>query len=754
MVDFDILDSVGTTNERLREVLTAVRPENYDSLSLDEQKEITVKVDARARLEKEFRGKLLEHVTLSLKNHYLYSAVDLAWSAPPITPGNYPLILYAQGKIKATACAKQLADLKCGDEFVKKDEKGQVIDIDLPKFFEVSVNLVRSMVLRRLAAQSNKYNNLYPHFRYDPRGTSTMAKMRADMVSQRMDIMADDYDYKHHEVQVARDTLLYAHSVDFPRSAWERDKEWVRKQNPSDLPDEASDAPIEYETKIAREGVVFVNPHPSRVFWDNASPLSSINADIGSEYLGFWDIKRWGEVKNNPQYFNREKVAYSNGMFDLISVYQNYFEQYHCTIKAPEPIASLSSFNDRKNNIGVYGSEMEDTSIFVTEFFKKMVPKEYGIGNYPYPIWCRFTLAGDSTPVYSEIYPSRPACYMGLNENDSCQVNLSFAMQLMPYQDQMSNLFSQLLMVCKNSQLKIVLIDTDLLTPESLKEVLSSLKSENYYERPIGVTYSGNTSREMGFNVERTPVRIMETAERGQVIQILFQAMAQLLSTVERLESMSPNESGQPNPREVTATEVNSISNTTMGVYSFISDAIDEYRAAKKRICFESWMACGANEIRLPVLGRYSDEVVKKAGFTSAKDDDEGYFDSNTPRNPRTRTVIGSKNKLLYDYIFTNRDGAERPSNSAAAQVLVQLLSGVIAPDPEVRQAIGKEKLFELINETVRLTSNFDLGLELREGEPNSFQPAMPEGAPGSSGAPGPPPGGQQPVPFPAPAAG
>lgn len=723
-MDFEILKAVGTTNERLREILTSYRPDDYNELSDEEKKAVDLKVEARERLQKRFQGKLLEHVNFSLRNHYLYSAVDLAWDSVPIHPNAYPLILYAQGKIKKEACAKSLSELGCANQFVKKDDQGVVLDIDLPKFWEVSVNLVRSFVTRRHAAQSNKYNNLWPHYKYEPRGTSPVAKLRSDLVSQRMDIMADDYDFKHHESQVMRDMLLYGHTVDFPRAAWERDREWVKAV----VADEMEGEEVKFESRITREGLVFVNPHPTRVYWDNAYPLSSINSDTGCEYIGFWDVKRWKDVSKNPHYFNRSRVTYSSGVVSLFDLYAAYWSQAYCQIKAPPAVTDLAGWNDRKSNVGLYGSDLEDTSVFVAEHFDRIIPKEYGIGDYPYPVWIRFTLAGEDTPIDAEIYPSRPAAYCGLNESDSRQVNLSFAHEIMPYQDQMTNLQSQMLMVAKNAQMKFVLIDIDTVDGKNLEEVRKTLKGDAYYVKPIGVEFSGTKLRELGIN-QVNPVRVVETADVAQQINVLFQAMVQLVGTVERLTAMSPNESGQPAPREISATEVNEISATTTTVYSFISDAIDEYRAAKKRICFESWMACGSNNLRLPSLERYSEEVVKAAGFEIEDTGEEGYFDETTPRDVRNRTVIGSKTKLLYDYIFTSRDGSERPSNTQAANVLVQMLAGVVGKNSQVLQSMGKEKLFELINEIVRLSSNYDLKLGLTEGEPNSFAQAMPEEA-------------------------
>src|ERR1051325_7761087 len=180
----------------------------------------------------------MEHINFSLKNYQFYSAVDLAWEPPPLASKIHPLVLYAQNRIDMGACASQLATLKCADEFVKKDEKGNVVGIDPPRFFDVSINLVRSMITRRLAAQSNKYNNLFPYFKYESRSTSQVGKLRADIMSQRTDIMADQFGYRHHDTQVDRDMMMYSCCIDFVRCAWEKDKAFSEVQKaPGDQSD-------------------------------------------------------------------------------------------------------------------------------------------------------------------------------------------------------------------------------------------------------------------------------------------------------------------------------------------------------------------------------------------------------------------------------------------------------------------------------------------------------------------------------------
>src|ERR1051326_6586514 len=106
---------------------------------------------------------------------------------------------------------------------------------------------------------------------------------------------------------------------------------------------------ISIKDMITKEGVLFANPHPSRVFRDIAYPLSSINSDTGCEYIGFWDVQRWGEIKDNPEYFNRDSVTFTNSLWNLYTANAAYFSQYMTTITPPVKTGEASVINDRSS---------------------------------------------------------------------------------------------------------------------------------------------------------------------------------------------------------------------------------------------------------------------------------------------------------------------------------------------------------------------------------------------------------------------
>lgn len=728
MIDYKILAAFGTTNERLKEVFTAVpdpdlAPRRGESkqekqVRLQRKRKNAADLNVRERFRRKIQTRVEEGIVTSLRNWRKYASVDMAWDTNVISSMTLPLMMYAQGKINVERASNMLNNIDGGQRYLKEDDKGAV-DVDIPRFVETNVNLIRSIISRRHSAQVNKFNQLWPYYKYEPRSTGLPAKCRADVLSQRVDMMVDQFGTRHHDGQVMRDGFLYGHCVDFARTSWEVEKQYELK----DVSHPATGDNI--EAVITKEGVGFFNPLPSRVFWDNAADgLSSINHDDMS-WIGFWDVCRFSEIDDNPHYFNKTSVGWTGrfwGDAGIYNSYKDYFTTYNYTIIPPATgEIDPSRGNERKAVVGYYSGNQRDASVFVSNYYEKIVPKDWGIGEYPWPVWIRFVTASDSTVIFAEIMPSTPAAVLSINESDARMVNVSMAMDLFAYQDQMTNLTTHLMLLCQIEAFKAIGINRDLFTAEQVKEIRKVLKGRNWFGDPMVFEYSLLKLQELGIKPEAA-INVVQANTAG-TIDSVFSAMLKLVEMVEKLLAMSPAEQGQPAPREISATEVNEISTTTSSIYSFISEAIDEFRAAKKRIIYESLVACSSGQIVCPVKDRYTEKTITAAGFKIKAGEDEDYTQTASTRGPTPKryTVIGSVRSLNHDYIFTTRDGSERPVNTQAANTLVQLV-GLVMSNMPIAQALGKEKLYELFNEIFRMSgAGVDLNLTLKEGEDDSL---------------------------------
>lgn len=735
MIDFDILSECGTTNERLREFFTAEVPSVEQKAKMTPAQIASNEVDvkARKRFQEMVSGWLQEHVVHSLHNHKIWSAVDLAWDSVPIQKNIFPLIQYAQGRIDPSKAEKALRDnVPDGATYVSKNDSGQTTRVDLPKFTEMNINLIRSVIMRRVAAQVVKYAEIWPHFKYEPRSNTQVGRLRGDLTSQRMDIMADQYAFLHSEEQACRDMFLYTDAVLFPRSSWEREVQWEKKDRDPSLA--TADGKIPKQNRVIREGISWVLPHRSRLIYDIATPLASLNTDTGCKYVGFWDVLRWGQVAGNPEYFNRDKVMYSADAVTWFTTYQAYFNQYFDKVLPPpmpgDPGNDPTIANDRKMNVGVYTGNMDDSATFFTHLWVKVNPRDWRWGSYPYPIWVHLKVAGDSTVVYADIMPSSPAAAFSFNSNDSKLLNLSVAHELMQFQDQLTNLFSQLLECIKADLFSVAILNTDVFpdTPEGkkvLEEFRAIMKGKSYYAEPQILEASfEKLSQVLGRDITADMVfKVVRSAPNTQLMAI-FEAITRVIAMAEKMMVLSAHEQGQTASHEITASESNQIANSTDTIYGYISNALDRGRAAMKRICYESLIALGSDEMTLPVVNRYPNSVIEKAGFkVTDRDEDDpiSYV-----------TVMGSKRNLVHEYIFTSRDGGNRASNAHAAQVLVQAMQsiGSLAPPAQnaILAAMGKEKLYEWFNAVFRLAdAGVDMKLELRAGDTDELLPEQNE---------------------------
>lgn len=699
MVSRRILKHFNCTSERLREVFTC---EDVDSPHYK----------TREKFEEEIARHVHEGVDWSCKNSRLYHSVDLAWDSAPITKGTIPLLLYAQDKLDMASCSEQLEDLGCAADFCEYDESGEVKNISLPRLYEVSVNLIRSYITRRVAAQVSRFSNLWPYFKYDPRGTTTVDKLRADVLSQRVEIMTDQYGYRHFFSQCTRDMFLYGYSLCFPTSAWDRQIEHYDKK------DIFGSEKMNVQTRVSREGVEFVSPHPTRTFYDISSPLSQVNTDTGPDWLGFWDVVRYRDIDDDSAYWNREAIKYSDSLIKHFSSYKALFSYYYSHINIDFPSAKVEQgsefplLNDRTANVGTspgaYTKDQKDDAVFLTQYFRKVNPKRDGLGDYPGDVWVRLVVASDDTVVFGEYLPSLPAIYGGINQKDDRLVNVSMAHELMPFQDQMTNILSQMLLTMKAGLTQLWMVNQDVLSEEMREYMKESLKGRNYYEEPKAIMYSARKAADLGLDVKNV-VHVVQLNMSEKVNESL-KALVNLLQIVERLLILSPTELGQPLKSDSTATEVQEIANTTNTIYQFISEGIDELRGGAKKMLYESLVGFSTEKIKVPVLKRYTKKTLEDAGFEEAAG-------SQTGDAPDHRTVIGSVEALVHDYVFSSRDGAERSSNTQVAQTLTALL-GQLLQVPELAQAVGKERLFAMINEIFRNSgTGFDVLLSVEDGE-------------------------------------
>lgn len=682
MIDYSILKEFGTTNQRLREVFTA-QPGTVDG-------------DIRAKFEKKIQSRVQQGVDFNLDNYEVYAVSDLAWDGNILTKEILPLTMMAQGRIdmksfvtqcKASGITEDELRNYCTCE-EKEDGAVEFKDVDLSKMVELNVNMVRSMVQRRHAAQVSKYLSQFPFLKYESYDKSYEAQLKSDAMSQRVEIMANQYGYRHQLSQNIRDFLLYPHVVEFPAEAWHVEKQY-RKAYGEDGED------LGTESYVVREGVPFVTPHPSRVFWDVSHPLSSINSDTGCDYFGYWEIVKFGDIAKNTAYFNRDSVFFTNALSGTFADHPSYTSIYYPGQMdwpgSKKGGRDTASRNDRENNTGVYNGDLEDSPVVMTEYRERIIPKDYGIGSYPYPVWVRLVVASENTVVFAEIMPDIPAQYYGYNEKDNRLTNISFAHEVMPWQDQLSRIMTQLNTTMQHSLFKVLGLNIGLMSTENVQSVRNLINSKQYTSKPLVIEYDTTKLKNLDMSKETFT---LEQASQSANISDLIRTAIELNVFAERTLNLSPQEQGQPSPRVTSATEILEIANTVNTLYNFISKAIDEGLSAKKRYLYNSIVSKSEGDIHLAIIGTYPDEVIEKAGFNLESD-------SLGDGRVKQQFISGSPIRLVYDYVFNSREGGDRTSNVKVAEVLTNLLPQILQV-PGMIEAMGTDKIYEVLNAIMR----------------------------------------------------
>lgn len=751
MTDPKILRYFGTTNEALRAFFTCDKNPQADPRM----------AEAKRKFTKWVSNILIAGRDHSTRYYRFYAAADLMWDSTPILPEAVPLMAYAQGKIDLAVAEKALGP--AASRFIEEvpgtpppapapTPPGAPITpppsapasepkkrLNLQKLHEVVVNIGRSYITRRVDAQCNQYNNLRPQFKYDPRDGSLVGRCRADAMSEYADIMAEGYAYPHLQRQAIRDMLMYGRSVMFPECAWDRDTTMDFAGDGEEGPGISEMAGYEpdgaggqkkvkrrIKTRVTREGVPMVNIHPSKVIYDASQPLATINTDTGCSYIGYWDVKRFSEIKSNPLFFNTDRVTFSSGAGGFYSQHRAFFDLLYGDqpINFPSTLSSsgnpnaaanapagaapvdLAARNDRQAQTTFYDDVHSNSAVFVQSLRIKVTPSDwFGLGEYSKPVWLHLHVAGDDTVIFAEWMPSLPAIYWGHNENDAKMVSLGQMHEIMPWQDQLTNIFSQLLMVMKRTLAQIIVVNTDLINDENgsnaLAKLEADLKGDNFYQSPKLLKVSMKTLEKLGISFDAVIKIVEPNPLDAEYVMNAFKAISQILMILERLMMMSPQEQGQAAKHELSATESAVIQNTTQVKFESISESVNEARAAWKRLIFESGQAYGSEQVELWVTQRYPDNIVKAAGFNvTEKTVDPADTDKSAVQS-KGRLLLGTKRSLVHNYTFTSRDGANRFTDQQAANTLVQAMGSLL---PLVgAQSLGKERIFLVFNSVLRL---------------------------------------------------
>lgn len=682
MVDLELLSELGCTQKALKALFTADKP--------------TKQVDNFVKVASD---RIKEGVENNVRDYRLFWAIDRALDAPFYSK-SYALF---KGLLDQKWDSKKVLDVlqewgagswiktQCGCGKGCTNASGcptpQRI-ADLPTFFEVEFPIALAYLRIRVARMYNE-RNLTPLLNYLPRVNTPEERLRNQLITQRVDIQTQQMNYRAVLRQLILQSTAYGTCLMLPHEAW------YAEQHPTS---ETTGKKKKRVMRTEREGVRYDHPHPSRYYYDMAYPAYTINSDTGCRWYGDWALVRYGDVADNPDYWNQDQISFGRDTFRITDSNRLFFETvYPCQMQFPAGIdvnddeSHIVGKIDREKRMNFYTRGDRDKALLLTNHFQKVNPlRELGLKNkdgdgYDGDVWFRLVFCADDTVVYAEPLAYRPGTWSGYDADANRYRNPSIVLETLPAEYMIHNLFSQAILQAKNNLANVNFVNTDAIGQEYVDQLENF--GEKAYRRPIFIKYSAHESRSLSEDKRDaiTPVIIQKMP-----ISDLLTLVRGILDMLERALVMSSQEIASSASHEQTAQEVTITAQSTSTRLTYTGSFIDDAIYAWQEQLFEAGIAYWDDQIFAEVaLQEQGDEkVLEKLGFTIES------------RNVTERTagVRGSKSKLSVAEFTVRRDAADRVHNNTVAAQMVQLFTA-FSNNPILIQSIGVGQVVKVFNE-------------------------------------------------------
>ncbi len=570
-------------------------------------------------------------------------------------------------------------------------------NLNLPVFFNIFVPIVMAYITIRWGKLFNDLDQ-QPHFKYEPAQFTKDNRLRAEMITQLVERQSKWFSYPADTRQTLLQTLLYGVCINFPKEAWFREEQ----------EDENGDV------KTIREGLRFDMPHPSRMYYDTFSRLSTLNTNSGIKYAGRWSLPRYKEVHDNPLYWNKDRISFGSTTWFDIGKSDFLSQVYPCTISFPQ-VQSVSGGvgpNDREgNNAAQYYSSGEyNNATLVTDHFQEIIPADCGLGTYKYPVWFRFVLASDDTVIYAEPLSFDRLPVYAYDADFNRDRFRSMALEIVPFQDHLSNLLTHWILAVKQNLTNPIFFDKDQIPPTVLAELQNM--GQKTYAGNAWIPFSSTENFRPKINEKNAFFQPQFSRHNTGEIASLASA---LLAMLDRLLLVSPQETGQAASHEQTAEESRIVDRNMSTRVRFTGSFIRDGNQAKKKMLYDAIMAHADDEITVNISSSMIDDeeefkkTVSRLGLTIADGPD---YNPSDPRS--TRTLKGKKSAIALEE-FASTLGEEDRINTAGIAAAMSQVFTAVAGNEFFLQALGPEQLIELLNQ-IAVTSGLPREFRLKAG--------------------------------------
>jgi hypothetical protein len=550
--------------------------------------------------------------------------------------------------------------------------------VSVPTMYSVIVALGRAYTLTRVSRLVNERLST-PLMKYEPAVSTDANRAFCEVTTQGIGVINREFGHAEDFKQGVQGAGKYGQQLMLAREDW-------------------CSTTDHYEgTTRGKEGLRYVFPHPFRSYYDVSHPLRTFNSDTGCRYLGYWDQVPFGVIRNHRDLWNRDRIKRSTRSLD--SAYTLFLNTYGgCRISTPtlaspsvagplDPVAATENL--------YYGRSEDEQPVWVTEHFEKFNPRtEFEDPSMPdTDLWFRIRMASDDTPIFVSCLPDRPGVVWLWEPDDQRVLQEGMLLQLIPFQDQLTNLFTQANLSARQNLANLTLINSDVISETDVNRLIRNAGEVNLRKLNI-VPVSFRHLEKLNINAGQGvafPVQF-PVKNVGELMAIA----GQLLSLLERVTGMSAQEVGSYASHEQSAEEVRQIHTATSQRYEFIASSIDSAFEAWKAQLYTYWIAYGRIDVVAKLDPAYED-TMQKLGFQAHPD---GTF-SVPPSRVRVNGFVAQ------------RDGPNRVPWAQLGSQMIQLLT-TLAPMLQGQPA----QLIKLLND----------GFEAM-GLPRSFRIQGPEQA-------------------------
>lgn len=636
-----------------------------------------------ARLRQLISDRIKDGRLRNLTEYKTWAAVDKAWDVP-LDQAKMTILRSIMGTCgdSPKAIMESLKQWGYPEEslFTRRANPGggEVWELNEQVFTDIFIQLVRAYVTIRLSKIFND-RNLTPLFEYAPRAFTEKNRLLCKIITEVVETMAINFGYSNTLRDFIFNALMYSVAIKFPVEPW------TVYQHEND----------EGENEVEKEGVTYTVPHVTRTYWDMTSPLYTLNTGTGCCFGGYWTIIKWGDAAMNTLLWNRNSVPHGTNWLDPNALYYNYFKEvYPCAMDFPIRDAGRST--DRENIAFRYTRTDFDSAFFLTYHFQELVPADWGLGDYPHKVWMRFTIGGDDTVMYAETLPYHPMEYAGYDADSGRGKNASLALEIMPFQDLVGNVFNQYIRTIKRNLANIIFYDTDTID----KTQLESLK-RNTGQQVNGLNFVGVS----GLSMARGGDPAIKNAFNQVVFQYvdtnaILQGVNTSLSMLERILGMSAQEVGSAASHQQSKKEVEITAGSSSNRLAYTASFIDDGIEAWKRHLVEAIIAyMDGNEVMVDIPPDEFPNLeanLKELGFEFA----DGGPLFGQKKVAVTGTLQRSHLKLVQ--IVARRSDAARENDAQIGQLMLQSLQS-IANSQYLSSIISPQSLLELMERTWKL---------------------------------------------------